>query len=933
MTLRKKKKNLDEKQVVLEMDRPAPAVQNETTNNSTQSQGPQSLVFAFLLLVGAFFLVPRHDIPLFGKILLVSALAIQVFRLLRYTQIPILRKIGFNSTLASNGSIILFILILACFSIVLLEFPGFSWMVPSKSPISINEPYWLLLALWVGLVISFKIVPERLSNEDISPGLSRLILFTALGLGVFLPLYRGFSAMGPYGEYEAGEILDVRKMADLGDFSNSFIFSQGNREPFFGYFSLFVWKLFPWLTSLMTQRIAGVALDFITLWVVYLIGRELVNRRVGIWAVALAAVSKPLIMRTLQGMSIQSITLGVALSLLFFLRLIRNPNRKNFIFWGLALSFGMYTYTPYSVFIPFFIFLALGWVWVRENKAGLMNQSSKYLLSISAVLIFGYFLYVNAAFPENNWISYLNDMVFCSSSAILLAIYWTLVLFAAVKTQDWAKTETWFSWITVSWLCVVLTFPIMANESIMGTVRAVLIDPKGFLSWSYLQRAGIQSISALQMLFFTGNDRLNMFIPNDSLFGYSEVVLIAVGLAYAVAKLNWQKALLLAMAIIGFSPYVLTQGAHSGRLLGCVLPLLILGALGLEGFWLRISRISLGKWGITGFCLLLVGFWAWTTQEDVARIYDQWFSKFQSKYSRVERQAGQEITQGKRVYLSSALDGPIAAAIYEGHPPLLLHSSNTLFQDAKVSKPVEILVYLDMGDTVMKDRIQREYPNTLFSQVKNPDPNSGEGPVAWRCLIPSGDILAANEKYNRELERYTKKQTSRPLRFGGILSPAPVSPLFETRSISMPYWERRFSPGYDGLGFGILDGEDWSANAHDPLPSEINSEGEVVRLEGAIHIKQGNRYDITLKADGRTKVWIDGRIIWDVFFTRYNKYPDGYMISPAKTLDKTIRLETGDHRVEIVTCFQSSRSLPEILFRKENVPVGKETSIWSSFDL
>jgi 4-amino-4-deoxy-L-arabinose transferase-like glycosyltransferase len=140
MSLRKKKKSLDKKLLDLEMASPAPLVQNETNNISTQGQGPQSLVFAILLLVGTFFLVPRHDIPLFGKILLVSALAIQLFRLLRHTRIPLLRKIGFNSTLASNGGVILFLFILVCFSIVLIEFPSFSWMGPSKSPLASSRP-------------------------------------------------------------------------------------------------------------------------------------------------------------------------------------------------------------------------------------------------------------------------------------------------------------------------------------------------------------------------------------------------------------------------------------------------------------------------------------------------------------------------------------------------------------------------------------------------------------------------------------------------------------------------------------------------------------------------------------------------------------------------------------------------------------------------
>ena len=97
---------------------------------------------------------------------------------------------------------------------------------------------------------------------------------------------------------------------------------------------------------------------FLTVPVVYLLGKELFHRRVGLIAAALVAVSPWHVGISRVGLRFPLATLFSALALLFFLRGLRTGRRNDFLLAGLVVGVGLYGYSPFRV-VPLFLVACL----------------------------------------------------------------------------------------------------------------------------------------------------------------------------------------------------------------------------------------------------------------------------------------------------------------------------------------------------------------------------------------------------------------------------------------------------------------------------------------------------------------------------------------------------------------------------------------------
>jgi hypothetical protein len=907
----------------------------EKPNFPAPVQGSSDQWVILLLLVAALFLFARTNAPIWVRIFLGGALVFQTVRIFRASRVR-LPQVGLPPALADKIKLrikapVFLTLLLAAFSILLLSLPSFNWIAPISQKIPLNLSYWALPVLWLGLVIYFRRFPVTVAGPDFSSKTARILLLVILALGAFMRLYQGVTPAGYYGEDPAAEIQSERHLVDLNDFRNGFVFQAiGAHEPFFAYFSIFLWKLLPSMTSLMDQRMTGVLIDLAVIWILYLIGKELGGRRTGIWIAAMGALSKPLILKSLQGMYVMSLSLGVAVALLFFLRLVRKPTLYRFLQWGGALSLGIYTFSPFRPLVPFFIFVAFAWVWYREEKKETFEGPARLLMGVTAGLFLLYFLYANNIISRVGWIFFYNDLVIYGLPVLLLVVYFLLALYVLSKTQAHEKEDLWKGWLAGSWLCIILTFPILMNELIQNRLTDLAFSGNGVLLRDFLLRALGQAGIALRILFLGGNDRLDMFIPNDTFFGYSEIVLIALGMALWVARPTWEKTVLVLTAMAGISMYPFMRDPHTGWLIGCIIPLLALGGLGLEGFWAEFSGMfkngTYSKWGYA----FLIGFLVWTAQEDLNRVYHQWYFKYVSRNRLTELQAQKE-NKGIPAFLTPSLNGSwIGSVLFEGHPIRLLNPSNSLFLGPDDKIP-GVNVYLDPGETSIKTQLQGDYPTSRWTDIRSAKESGENIVVAYQCFIPLSDISVYGEKYpglQKKYERLLKRHTLYPQT---PLPLAPIASLFEIRPVASPYWHRSYSSGRYGLGFGILDGEDKVVNANDPLPVGVIPDGEAIQLDSMIRVGKEGKYEVTVKAEGLTKVWVDGKKIFDIPFYYGKKFNDEFFIEPSKTVKKTIALEATDHRVRILTCFQKSIRIPDIVVHLKG-SAEPEKSLWSSFN-
>jgi len=99
-----------------------------------------------------------------------------------------------------------------------------------------------------------------------------------------------------------------------------------------------------------------------------------------------------------------------------------------------------------------------------------------------------------------------------------------------------------------------------------------------------------------------------------------------------------------------------------------------------------------------------------------------------------------------------------------------------------------------------------------------------------------------------------------------------------------------------------------------PLPEmawEKNTdfEGQAYKLQSTIHITHGGQYEIACKTGIRTKVMVDGDIIFNLKFLQIGSF----YREPAVNRKVILNLKEGDHQVEVITLTQPS--LPDITLK------------------
>ncbi|RIL10395.1 MAG: hypothetical protein DCC75_04460 [Proteobacteria bacterium] len=159
-----------------------------------------------------------------------------------------------------------------------------------------------------------------------------------------------------------------------------FFANNGGREPLEFYLVwLFIQVGFPW--SFWTLKAAMAGVSTLNIPLVYLLGREVGSRRLGLFAAALLAVSAWHVQISRTGLRIAFAPLFVTLTLIFFFRALRTARRRDFLVCGVLLALGMYGYTAFrAMLIALPVLLAS---WVLSKPAHLRAQAGRRTLIIN----------------------------------------------------------------------------------------------------------------------------------------------------------------------------------------------------------------------------------------------------------------------------------------------------------------------------------------------------------------------------------------------------------------------------------------------------------------------------------------------------------------------------------------------------------------------
>ncbi len=162
--------------------------------------------------------------------------------------------------------------------------------------------------------------------------------------------------------------------------------SHPGREGLFFYLAAIFCRLFG--LSHLTIKMSAALIGVLTLPLLYLLGKELFNREVGLYAAFFLAVSRWHIALVRMGYRASTVPPLLILTWYFLVRGIKTQRRWFFGLAGLFLGLGLYTYNAFAV-VPLFVVLVLasGFL-LGRGRALLANWDSVALLVIVAIYVF-----------------------------------------------------------------------------------------------------------------------------------------------------------------------------------------------------------------------------------------------------------------------------------------------------------------------------------------------------------------------------------------------------------------------------------------------------------------------------------------------------------------------------------------------------------------
>ena len=256
---------------------------------------------------------------------------------------------------------------------------------------------------------------RRAGHEGVHLGADVLPLGGAMMLGAFFRLYR-------IGEIplEMGCDLpliqgNIRQIL-MGEFP-IFFTSHPGREALFFYLAAPFCALFG--LNHVTIKVVSALVGVGCLPLIYLVGREMFGRRVGLWAAFLLSISHWHIILSRTGFRLNTLPLVFMAMWYLALRGVRTGRLDTWMASGALLGLGYYTYNAFMV-APLALCAILLWEWKRVRRLPLAYWGMALLTALWVLLPLGRYVYddpgryvyrvatritgLEAPLPEHPWV-------------------------------------------------------------------------------------------------------------------------------------------------------------------------------------------------------------------------------------------------------------------------------------------------------------------------------------------------------------------------------------------------------------------------------------------------------------------------------------------------------------------------------------------------
>ena len=212
-----------------------------------------------------------------------------------------------------------------------------------------------------------------------------LVLIAATALVFFFRFYQTTTIPPePFSDH-AEKILDVYEVSQ----GQTHIFFTRNtgREAFQMYWTVLIAKLFGTGFSYLSLKLGTAILGFLTLPFIYLLGKEIGGRRVGLFAFILAGIGYWPNVISRVGLRFPLYPLFLAPTLFFLIRGLRTRNRNDFLLSGLFLGIGLHGYSPFRI-VPFVVIAAFILYWLHSQSKGTRRQWIVWLAMVGLTSMF-----------------------------------------------------------------------------------------------------------------------------------------------------------------------------------------------------------------------------------------------------------------------------------------------------------------------------------------------------------------------------------------------------------------------------------------------------------------------------------------------------------------------------------------------------------------
>ncbi|HVZ80833.1 MAG TPA: glycosyltransferase family 39 protein [bacterium] len=767
----------------------------------------------------------------------------------------------------------------------LLQTDRFNWLGPSRV---LPGPFWpFLLLLGAGLAWrGFRGLSLDEIRGDLSRSLAYPVLFSILTLAGFLRFVRADQAYLAYWNDPANFVGFADYIAEFHRWM--IIYPGGATEPLFPDVAGLIWWLFPGLKALFVMRLAANLISLTALWVFYRLGREVTGKRYGGLIMAgLGAVSKPLLLHDLSAQNAQTLILSVSLYLWFQVRVLKKPDLRHFLQWGTVLAFGLYTYNAIRPWYFFLMVATLAWIlwtvyrspgrpsrpvrwkpvphlewsdlWLRKGPAWLPEA---FLVFFVAFYFLFYLDHVLSLFHDN-----LPSRIWGGSMGgwVLWQALLGPVFLQAARSFPGLRGRL-YAWAAGALVAGILSHPLALHTEAAARIANNSLLPKdagGWLSIGFYSGTFQRLLNAVRGLFLGMSDRADMNVVGDPVLDFHAAVLVLLGLVWVLSRPGWLKVFFVLTVPVSVVPFLFTNDPHGAKLLGAVMPLLLVASWALTGwlgtYWAKPRRPVLGAL----ILLVFLGFWGWEARATYVRVFDKWWSDVVNDDLRVGTEVD-KLLPAARVYLVPAPESPYRffdaaaqAVLHDGHPTYLFQEHNLIpIRSGEVRPDVGVVLSGFSKKTI--ERLRRDFPRSEWTPGwQYYQKSRKETPFLYRVRIKASDI---------------------PERPGKAFQFLPVHDTDWVRSV---YKDRL------GMRQGVVFFQDVAPGLN---PPPAGAKDWPVSGEGFWTAPADGEYTLSVNCPEWVKIWMDGRVALESMHQ-----------GDARPVSHRVFLKAGEHRVRYST--------------------------------